>query len=288
MIVGTRHERIGRAAVIAALSLSACGADQAPADDVVAEAYDQQLLRGDLRRVVPVGTSPEDSAALAKGYIESWARGRVLLRKAEENLTDRQKDVEEQLRSYRESLITFAYEQALVRQKLDTAISPEEITAYYDANVKNFELKDNIVRARWFKLREDDERVLRRIQELWKSDKPEDRSELERMLAQRGSTINDTGEEWIPFSELQQQVTVRTDNPTDWLQGNTRVVVKDSVGTSFLEVVDHRLKNSTSPQALVAAEIRSILINQRKLRLIERMREDLFNDALAKKDVRIR
>ena len=197
-------------------------------------------------------------------------------------------DNEQRLRDYRESLIVYAYEEALVRQKLDTNISAAEIGAYYTENEKNFELKDNIVRVRWFRLRENDPRVLRKVQELWRSAEADDRSELERLIAQNGSVLNDTRDEWIAFSELQQQVPLRPDNPTDWLQNAPRAMVSDSVGTYFVEFIEHRLKNSTSPQDMVAPEIRAILINQRKLRLIERMREDLYQDALAQQDVRLR
>lgn len=284
----TSHTQwIGRAAVIAALSLSACAGGADGLGEVVAEAYEQKLYREDLRRMIPPNTPAEDSAALVQRYVDAWAREQVLLHKAEENLTATQKDVEQQLRDYRESLITYAYEQALVNQKLDTTITAEAIEEHYQKNIKNFELKDNIVRARWFKLRETDKKVLRKVEDLWKSDEPDDRSELERFIAQNGASLIDTHDEWIAFTDLQMQVPLRPDNPTDWLQKHTEAIVSDSVGTYFVDIVEHRLKNSTSPRSQVENEIRAILINQRKLQLIERMREDLYQDALAKKDVRI-
>ncbi len=275
--------------MIAALSLSACGMPQEVSEDPpVAEVFAEKLYRSDLVRMIPPGVGREDSVALTKQFIDSWARERVLLHKAEENLSNAQKDVEQRLRDYRESLIIYAYEEALVRQKLDTNISGAEIEAYYTANEKNFELKDNIVRARWFKLRETDKRVLKKVEELWRSDQPEKFHDLEVLLAQRGSVINDTREAWMAFSELQQLVPLRPDNPTDWIPRQHKVMVKDSVGTYFVDLIEHRLKDSVSPLDLVRAEIRSILINQRKLQLIERMRKDLYEDALASKDVRIR
>ena len=79
---------------------------------------------------------------------------------------------------------------------------------------------------------------------------------------------------------------LRPDNPTDWLQRQGKVVVDDPNGTYFVDFLDHRLKDSTSPIDLVTPQIRSIIINQRKLKLVERMREELYTNALAKKDVR--
>ncbi len=283
---GSRIERIGRAAGIAALLLSACGgAQDAEGDAPIAEAYQEKLYRSDLVRMLPPGVGKEDSSALARQFIDAWARERVLLHKAEENLSAAQKNVDEQLRDYRESLIVYAFEEAVVRQKLDTNIGAAEIEDYYKQNEKNFELKDNIVRARWFKLRESDKRVLKKVEELWRSDQPEKFHDLEVFLAQRGSTINDTHDSWMPFTELQQLVPLRPDNPTDWIPRQHKVIVSDSVGTFFLDLLEHRVKNSVSPMDLVRTEIRSILINKRKLQLIERMREDLFNEALASHEI---
>ena len=276
--------------MIAALLLSGCGAvQQAGGDDpAVAEAFQEKLYRSDLVRMIPPDVPKEDSAALARQFIDAWARERVLLHKAEENLSSAQKDVDQQLLDYRESLIVYAYEQALVSQKLDTNISAEEISAYYRENEKNFELKDNIVRARWFKLRETDKRVLKKVEDLWRSEKPEGFHDLEVLLAQRGSVINDTHDDWLAFAELQKHVPLRPDNPTDWIPRQRKVIVADSVGVYFVDLLEHRLKNSVSPMELVHEEIRSILINQRKLQLIERMRKDLYDEALARQDVKLR
>lgn len=287
MAVITGVKDLGRAALIAALPLCACGDRHAAEDRVIAEAYDERLYWSDLRQVVPPGLAPEDSAAMASHFIDNWARQRVMLHMAEENLSDAQKNVERQLKAYRESLLTYAYEQALIRQKLDTTVTGSQVQAYYDANIANFELKDNIVRVRWFKLRGHDKPLLRKVEQLWRSTKEEDQHDLEVLLAQHGSTINDTRDTWIEFTELQQQVPLRPENPTDWLTRQGKVMVDDSTGTYFVDLLDHRLKDSTSPLDIVQDRIRSILINQRKLQLIERVREDLYTHALADKDVRI-
>lgn len=276
----------GRAAVIAALLLMACGSGSDAKDPVVAEAYGEKLYWSDLRPIVPVEASREDSMAIARRYLDNWARDRVMLHTAEENLDQTQLNIERQIKDYRESLLTFAYEQALVLQNLDTVVSGSQIQEYYDKNIANFQLKDNIVRARWFKLRDTDKKVLKRAEELWRSDDPEDVPKLEVLLARQGSMINDARGGWIEFRELQQQVPLRPENPTDWLQHQSKVMIHDASGVYFVDLIEHRLKDSTSPIDLVTPQIHSIIINQRKLQLLERLREELFTHAVANKDVR--
>ena len=58
----------------------------------------------------------------------------AVLHKAESNLDDDQKSVEKQLEEYRNSLITYAYETELIKQKLDTVVSEDEIAAFYKNN----------------------------------------------------------------------------------------------------------------------------------------------------------
>ncbi|HMN04239.1 MAG TPA: hypothetical protein PKD45_00810 [Flavobacteriales bacterium] len=276
----------GRAAIIAALPLVACTQADDPADKVVAVAYGDKLYWSDLRMVVPVTASPEDSAAIARRYLDNWARDRVILHMAEQNLDKGQINLEAQMKAYRESLLTFAYEQALVSQNLDTVVSGSEIQEYYDKNIANFQLKDNMVRARWFKLRDNDPKMLRRVEQMWRSNDREELHKLELLLARQGTPIMDTHDDWMEFSTLQLQVPLRPENPTDWLQRQSKVVATDSTGTYFVSFQDHRLKDSTSPIDLVEGQIRSIIINQRKLKLVERMREELYTNAVANKDVR--
>ncbi|MBZ0207428.1 MAG: hypothetical protein K8H89_13990 [Flavobacteriales bacterium] len=276
----------GRAAIIAALLLAACTSGHNASDKVVAEAYDDKLYWSDLRLVVPLTASPEDSAAIARRFLDNWARNRVILHMAEQNLDKDQINVEAQLKSYRESLLTFAYEQALVLQNLDTVVTGTQVQEYYDKNIANFQLKDNIVRVRWFKLRGDDKKLVKRVEQLWRSNDKEELHKLEVLLARQGTAIVDTHEEWMEFSALQQQVPLRPENPTDWLQRQQKVTVDDPNGTYFVNFLDHRLKDSTSPIDLVEAQIRAIIINQRKLKLVERMREELYTNAVANKDVR--
>ena len=277
---------MGRAAFIAALLLASCASEHDPSDKVVAVAYNDKLYWSDLRVVIPVTSTPEDSAAIARRFLDNWARDRVMLHMAEQNLDKGQINVEAQLKAYRESLLTFAYEQALVLQNLDTVVSGSQVQEYYDKNIANFQLKDNIVRVRWFKLRGQDKKLVKRVEQLWRSNDKEELHKLEVLLARQGTTIVDTHDDWIEFSTLQQQVPLRPENPTDWLQRQEKVVVDDPNGTYFVNFLDHRLKDSTSPIDLVDAQIRSIIINQRKLKLVERMREELYTNAVANKDVR--
>ena len=76
---------------------------------------------------MPEGTPREDSILIVKNFIENLVRNRVELHHAEKNLSADEKNFKEQLDDYRNSLIIYTYESHLIRQKLDTMVSIEEI-----------------------------------------------------------------------------------------------------------------------------------------------------------------
>lgn len=277
---------IGTAVLVAVCSLS-CTAPEDNTDKPIARAYDEVLHWSDLRKVVPMDASPEDSAVLAQRYIESWMQQEVYMHMAESNLSADRLDLEEQLEKYRRDLVIFNYEQALVDQKLDVNVSEEDIVSYYEGHRSNFELKDNIVRARWFKVNEPDKRVIRKMEERFLSGDSEKLHELELWLARSGVTITDRSTSWTPYSQLLAEVPLAQAEADALLKANGSKVLKEGSAAWFVEIIDHRGRNSVSPLDLVRQDIRSILLNQRKLQLIEGMRKNVYKQALDNKDVEI-
>jgi hypothetical protein len=267
-----------------AVALMGCGPAVDQEDPVLARAYDQYLRWSDLRQLIPMGMAPEDSAVMAQAHINNWLQQQVVLHKAEANLAPSEKDFEAQLRDYRNSLVLFAYEQALVDQKLDTVVSDADVQSYYEANSANFELKDHAVRARWFRVSGSDKRVMRRVEEQFNSDKEEKRRELEIWLASQGVPIIDKSSVWTYWADLGAEFPVALPEPS----GTGRMVLRQDTVAWFIEVLELRPRKSSVPVSLVRRDIRTMIINQRKLQLVARMREDLYSEALQNKDVEVR
>lgn len=274
-------------ALFAAMCLASCGPHVDPSDPAVARAFEETLYWSDIRQVVPLDATVEDSAALANAYINNWIRQRVVLRKAEENLAVEQKDFEAKLADYRNSLIIFTYEQALVDQKLDTAVGRSEVEEYYEKNRDNFELRDNILRLRWFKVRESDKRTLKKLEDHFMSGNPERMREVELWLAQRNIPIVDRSSQWSTYNDLRSDIPVLAAQDSEAQLREGRSVIRDLEGGYFVDILELRRRDSASPLALVESDIRSILMNQRKLQLLESMREDVYQDAQANGHVEV-
>jgi len=91
-------------------------------EKAIARVNDKYLYREDLKDVVPAGASATDSIEITAAYINNWVRQELLLKQAEDNLEESNRDFTNQIEQYRNSLIIYAYESELVKQKLDTVV----------------------------------------------------------------------------------------------------------------------------------------------------------------------
>src|SRR5690606_24806390 len=103
--------------------------------------------------VVPPGVSGNDSIQLVQAYIEQWVRQQALLHHARRNVNINSEQLERQVEEYRNGLIVYEYEQALVSQKLDTVVTDEEIQQYYRTREELFTLKQPIFKLSFIRLR---------------------------------------------------------------------------------------------------------------------------------------
>jgi len=275
--------------ILLILQFSACSyfkRDTTEGKDAVARAYDYYLYPEDLQGLVPVGASREDSITIIKNYIDNWFRQKVVLRKAERNLDDEKKDVEKKLEEYRNSLLTYAYETELVRQKLDTVINEEEIAQFYKNNQDNFELKDNIIKVIYLRLNKKSPK-LNKVKDWYKSNVKKDRQLLEDYCRQYALNYFLDDNTWLLFDDLLKEIPIKTYDKEQFLQNNRIVEIEDSSTIYLVNIKGFMVKNSISPLSFERNNIKTIITNQRKLKLIEQMEKQAYEDAKKGNDVEV-
>ncbi len=273
--------------ILALVFLASCtGFFRKHSEKVAARVHDDYLYETDLAGVVPRGTTAKDSLTLIKSYIDSWVRQRLLLHQAEKNLQADQMDFTKQLDDYRNSLIIYQYENELVKQKLDTLVTPDEITSYYDANRKNFLLKDNIVQLQYVKLPLKYKNV-GKFRKLLMSDSPDDRPALAGLCEKDASDYYLDDQNWILFNDFLQQIPLKTYNQEEFLKNHKEVEYQDSMYVYLVRFRDFRIKEDVSPLNMEEDHIREIILNKRKMELLGKMQEDLYLKASRSNDFEI-
>lgn len=257
--------------------------------DIIAKAYDKYLYKSDLQGVVPSGTSSNDSTEIVRRFIDNWIRRQVILNQAENNLTAGQKDFNAQLEAYRNSLIVYAYESELIRQKLDTVVSQEQIQQFYDQHPQNFQLRENIVRVTYVKIPQASAILppAKKAAQLLKSGRAPDIAKLDELCQSSMLVCRIDDENWIPFNDLQLEIPMNIDDQANFLRNRSYYETSDSLYLYLIRFNEYKMKESLSPLNFEVENIRNIIINQRKLELINQMEEEVFQRALKNKEFQI-
>jgi len=251
----------------------------------VARAFDNYLYRSDLNKIIPVTASPEDSAEIADKYINKWIHENVLIGQAQLNLSVDQLDFEEKLTQYKNSLLVYTYEQALIDEKLDTNIALLSTLNYYENNKDNFILKESVFRLRYIKLMKDIP-DLKLVEDWIRSDDEVDIEDL-KIFCENNATkyfLNDSI--WVTPVDIEEELPNKgiqiIDSPSKGL-----ITLNDDIFIYLVFVKDYLKKGDPSPVDLVRSEIRSLILNKRKLELLKKMRKDIYSEAVRKKNVEL-
>ena len=218
----------------------------------------------------------EDSAQIVESYIDVWVKEQLLMQKALQNLPESEVNFEKQLENYRRSLIIYAYENQLLRQKLDTNISRDQIKVYYQNNQDNFELREVIFQMRLVMVRNAAPNQDSVQYWLFNRDSTEIYNLVDYCTSFSEKCALDTSE-WVSLNTLS---TYFPDRPLvfDELKLGQNVL-KDSLNTLYIDLFDSRLRGERAPVNYVSDQIKAIIKNQRRLKLLEDVRKQIFEEA---------
>jgi len=246
---------------------------------------EKQLTWKQLEDIIPNNSTAEDSILLAERYIEDWAKEQVLLVQAEQNLTEEQKNFEYLIENYRKSLVTYAFEAELVRQKLDTLVSGEEIEKYYEENRENFMLKDYIVQVKFCAVNKEFGQM-KNLKKLFYSKEAVDLMKWQQFCVEVGAAFYFEEDRWLRWDELMKQVPLKVFDVESFLKSNDDVEFEKDDNLYLMLITKYQLSGTVSPLSFERDKIRSLIINTRKMDLLSKMRVDLFNEALQKNEIK--
>ena len=275
--------------IIAAASLliSSCAMKQEEiSEKPVARVFDQYLFPSDLKGHIPQGLDPEDSVRITRRLIEEWIRNRLLLKQAEIHLPESLKNVDRQVDENRSSQLNFKYKQNLLTQNLDSLIDEREVENYYLQNASNYVLENDIVQAIYIKLPSKAER-LNEVRRWYRSDQEEHASSLREYCLEHAESyaIDDTT--WINFTDLLANTPLNIDNPSRYLNYNRFIETSDANYHYFIRILNRKKEGEVKPLSMVQENIRTVLLNKRKLEYVQELENSVYKEGLSRNQVEI-
>ncbi|HAG15127.1 MAG TPA: hypothetical protein DCG69_01185 [Bacteroidales bacterium] len=271
------------------LGLASCANNGQGKDGVIlARVKEHYFYFSDIKEHISPGISSTDSLQLVQSLVNSWVRNEILLLHAESNLPDSLKDFTKQMAEYRNSLLLFQFKKRYIEQELDTVISEYEMAKYYSEHLSDFELKESIVQFSFIQMKENSPQLLR-ARSLFQQvgDLDLQKTKLENFCVQNGVDYFTDDEKWIPFNDVLSKIPLTTYNNAVFLKNNKFIEFKNAPFVYFIYIKDYKVAEEISPLEFERDKIKRIILNKRKLLLIENMESALFERAFQQKNFEI-
>ena len=219
-----------------------------------------------------------DSIQRVSTFIDSWIKRQVLIHQAENNLNMEALDLQRQIDEYRNSLVIYEYESQLINQRLDTIVSEDEITEYYEQNKKDFQLRNTMVKVAYVILDEDSKQ----------------KAMFKKLLSDRDTLLLQNidiqanyyavksyvdVDHWMRLDDLTSIIPIEIFNAESFLKKNKFVSFDMNEYTYMVRFVEYLLEESTSPLEMVHDNIKSVVLEHRKQAMLEKMRTSIYNKA---------
>jgi hypothetical protein len=269
---------------------SGCHPKKNPGDVPLTRVGNKYLYMNDLKGLIPKNATPRDSLLFCRSYINKWIHTRLLLQQAEKNLPEEKRNFQKRLEEYRNALIIYKYETEYVRQHLDTVVTEKQIDDYYKSHLKDFQLKENIVKVIYAILdrkREDAPRLERTFWKIFHLPDSVILDSLENFAPVMAENFSTDTNNWIPFNRFLRVVPIETYNQSLYLKNHKIIKLKDQDRIYLVKFVNFKIKDEISPKELEKNFIREVILNKRKTEMIRKLRTDIFNDAAKHKEFEI-
>jgi len=268
------------------LSLSGCEEERPPDEEILVEAYGQFFLKDDLRAQMPSTYTKDDSSKLADEIINNWINQKVILEFAERNIDSENDKFEQKIANYRNSLVVYEYERALINQKLDTNISSNALTEYYEANKDNFALNSIIIKV-WFLQISTDAPKQKKVEKWFLDGDTGDFDKLYEYCQKYAENFFFEESKWLYLDELLKEIPIKEDDWEAFLSSNTSKIFETENYKYLVRFFDYRLKGSETPMSLEREKIRDLILNKRKVDLLKEIRKDMVKEAFKSGKVKV-
>ncbi|MDA9835713.1 hypothetical protein N9C00_02030 [Flavobacteriales bacterium] len=272
--------------LITLVSLHACVLfnDDTIENKVVVSAFGKNLILDSLCSRIPDELSIEDSTLLSERIIEGWVRENVLLAQAEKNINEFSTAFESSIRSYRNALLVTQFEREFIASRVDTNVQDEEIEKFHSDYPELFQLKEHVLRAVFFEINTEEDML--DSARIWLTTADSSSiPKLEQWSIERGAHFALDVDYWWLLSDLLQTVPMQVYRIEDQLRDRRLIEFTDGDSRYLLRILEHRLKDLSSPISIARKRIVDLIIQERRRSILENLRDDLVSDAWANGEI---
>ena len=264
--------------LITLLLIGSCDLPTNEESNAVARVGEDFLFISDLEN--QIGPNGGDSLQITMRTINEWAEELLYLKKAEINLSSREKiGLEELVSTYRNDLYVKTYKDKAIQSQLDSIVEKVEIEYYFDQNKFNFKTNKDLMRGRYVRVRNENYN-LRSIRKSIRRYNEDDKVFLDSIALQFTTySLNDSI--WVQASQFFNRLpSIPERRYKNFLKNDTFFELQDSLEVYLVVIEEVVLRNDLAPLDYVAPTLKQILINKRKLELMRQLDREIIEEGL--------
>ena len=252
---------------------------------IVAEVYNKKLFESEVVDNIPSGLFKEDSLAMFDLYVNNWLKNQVLLHEADKKLTLKEKNFDEQIRKYKEHLLIEAYFNKITEDSLKFLVSDKELKHFIGEYKESEPVQQNVVRVNYVKLSKKSS-VGNQIKEILFNDQRRV-AEKKKLTQLCGDSIEYFLEDnqWMLLDYLEQDFPFNIDDKEALLSDHKNIDVSDNQYRYLVVFLDFKTQYTPSETVDEQNSIRSMLIQQKKVKYINKLKESLLQQAIDNEEI---
>ena len=246
--------------------------------EVVAKVGEAKFYKKDLALILPKNISKEDSVLFAKKAINNWAKQELFYQNAKLNLSDEQNKIDQLVNKYRQDLLINKYKEALISKNLDTTITAQDITNFYQENKDIFKLNEKLIQFRFIQTNKNLSN-LKEIVKLFDSNNTSDLDSLHnKELEFKAYHLQDAI--WVKFNDVEKRIKAFKKLDLNKIKKNKLIKVEDTTDVYLLKIFKILNRNEIAPKDFVEQTIKQMILHDRKLKEQKNIEKTLLNDAI--------
>ncbi len=259
--------------------LVSCNLNNELDKNIIAKVGDKTLTFVELLEKIPNNIERLDSTVVVNEIINNWALNELLIKNAEMNLSELEKNrLKKNSNEYYNNLLVNSYKNKIASVNSDTLVNPNEIAEYYDTNLNNFVLYEDIVQARYVRLNKNNfniNEIKRRFRRFNRDDIIFFDSISLQLL---NYSLNDSI--WINKDLFFKKINVLDDEEIDRIVKKTLYIAKeDSLDVYLVKINGFKGINDKAPLTYIYKRIEELFINKKKVDFIKNFDTEIIENA---------
>ena len=259
--------------------LLSCNLNNELDKNIIAKVGDKTLTIAELLEKIPNNIERLDSTVVVNEIINNWALNELLIKNAEMNLSELVKNrLKKNSNEYYNNLLVNTYKKKIASVNSDTLVNQNDIAEYYDTNLNNFVLYEDIVQARYIRLNKNNfniNEIKRRFRRFNRDDIIFFDSISLQLL---NYSLNDSI--WINKDLFFKKINVLDDEEIDRIVKKTLYIVKeDSLDVYLVKINRFKGINDKAPLTYIYKRIEELIINKKKVDFIKNFDKEIIENA---------